>query len=169
MRALVVFASKRGGTEGLARMIGDAVSARGVQADVKPARDLPAVAGYDAVIVAGALYMLRWHRHARRFVRRRSAALTQCPVWLVSSGPLDDTARAGDIAPVRQVAELATKVGARGTVTFGGRLAADVKGFPAGAIAKKNAGDYRDPGQVAEFAASVVAALSAPSDPVTSR
>jgi len=41
---------------------------------------------YDAVVVAGALYMNRWHRHARRFVRGHTPALRGRPVWLVSSG-----------------------------------------------------------------------------------
>jgi menaquinone-dependent protoporphyrinogen oxidase len=40
------------------------------------------------------------------------------------------------------------RVGARGHVTFGGRLAPDAKGFPASAMAKKNGGDWRDAEQV---------------------
>jgi Flavodoxin domain len=78
--------------------------------------------GIDAVAGAGALYANRWHRDARRFVRRNTAALRELPVWLVSSGPLSDSAEHQEIPPARQVAKLAKRVGARGHVTFGGRL-----------------------------------------------
>ena len=36
------------------------------------------------------------------------------------------------------------KVGAKGHITLGGRLPADAKGFPASAMAKKMAGDWRN-------------------------
>ena len=72
---------------------------------------------------AGALYANRWHRDARRFVRRNTAALRELPVWLVSSGPLSDSAEHQEIPPTRQVAKLAKQL-ARSAVmsTFGGRL-----------------------------------------------
>ena len=113
----------------------------------------------DAVIVAGALYALRWHRDARRFVRRNAKVLRRLPVWLVASGPLDATARAGKLPPVRQVAKLMESIGAKGQVTFGGRLEPDAKGFPASAMAKKVSGDWRDPEQVREFASRVARSL----------
>ncbi len=100
--------------------------------------------GFDAVIVAGALYANRWHHDARRFVRRNRAALGKLPVWLVSSGPLDDTAAHRDIEPTAQVRKLAARIGARGHVTFGGCLSPDAKGFPASALAKTKSGDWRD-------------------------
>ena len=160
MSMLVVYGSKRGGTEGLATMIGEALSARGLQADVRKASEVNSVASYRAVVVAGALYAGRWHRDARRFVRRHAAALRERAVWLVSSGPLDDSARSGNIKPVRQVAKLAAAVGARGTVTFGGRLERDARGFPASAMVKTRSGDWRDPEQVSRFADAVRDALT---------
>ena len=131
MRVLVVYGSKRGGTAGLAEMIGDALVADGLTVDVRPAQQAGSPTGYDGVIVAGALYAFRWHRDARRFVRRNAAVLHGLPVWLVASGPLDATARAGELRPVRHVANLVERIGARGQVTFGGRLEPDAKGFPA--------------------------------------
>jgi menaquinone-dependent protoporphyrinogen oxidase len=159
MRVLVVYGSKRGGTAGLAEMIGDALVADGLAVDVRPARMPGSPAGYDAVIVAGALYAFRWHRDARKFVRRNAEVLRGRPVWLVASGPLDATARAGTLPPVRQVAKLVGKIGAMGQVTFGGRLEPDAKGFAASAMAKKVSGDWRDPEQVGEFASVVARAL----------
>jgi len=158
MHVLVVYGSKRGGTAGLAEMIGDALIAEGLLAYVRAAQKC-APDGYDAVIVAGALYASRWHRDARRFVRRNADALRDLPVWLVASGPLDDSARNGQKPPVRQVAKLIERIGARGEATFGGRLEPDAKGFPANAMAKKSSGDWRDPDHIKEFAAGVARSL----------
>lgn len=110
MRILVVYGSKRGGTAGLADMIGDALRSAECDAIVRPARETRGLTGVDAVIVAGALYANRWHRDARRFVRRNAAALRGLPVWLVSSGPLDDSAERSDIPPTSQVRKLAAVV-----------------------------------------------------------
>lgn len=165
MRVLVAFGSKRGGTAGLATMIGDALTDAGCEAVVAPAKDVGRVGevgDVNAVIVAGALYANRWHRHARRFVRRNASALSELPTWLVSSGPLDDSAEERDIPPTPQVAKLAGRVRARGHVTFGGRLAPDAKGFPASAMAKKKAGDWRSPAHVRRWVAMVVAELQRP-------
>ncbi|OBH05800.1 hypothetical protein A5696_25190 [Mycobacterium sp. E2699] len=162
MRVLVTFGSKRGGTGGLATMIGDALTDAGCDAVVHPAKHAGGLDGIDAVIVAGALYANRWHRDARRFVRRNTLALRGLPVWLVSSGPLDDSAEKRDIPPTAQVAKLLHRVGARGHVTFGGRLEPDAKGFPASAMAKKRAGDWRSPAHVRRWVGTVVNELHRP-------
>ena len=84
------------------------------------------------------------------------------PTYLFSSGPLDYSATEKEIPPVKGVQRLMDKVGARGHVTFGGRLAPDAKGFPASAMAKKNAGDWRDPQHVNAWIHEVAADLRAP-------
>jgi menaquinone-dependent protoporphyrinogen oxidase len=159
MRVLVTFGSSRGGTQGLAEMVADGLREQGFTVDVLPPGRVRRLDGYDAVVVGGALYAYRWHRAARRFVRRHAADLRQRPTYFFSSGPLDDSATHGDIPPVRGVSALMDKVGARGHVTFGGRLAPDAKGFPASAMAKKQAGDWRDPGQVRDWTRTIAAQL----------
>ena len=59
--------------------------------------------------------------------------------------PLDDSATQHVIRTTAQPSRLTEPVNARGHITFGGRLAPDAKGFPASAMAKKRAGDWRDP------------------------
>lgn len=164
MRVLIAFGSQRGGTAGLADMIDDALRELGCETEVSPADGIYDLAGFDAVIVASALYANRWHRDARRFVKRNTTALRQLPVWLVSSGPLDDSAEQSDIPPTKQVAKLASRIGARGHVTFGGRLSPHAAGFPASAMAKTRAGDWRDPAHVWSWAESVVAAVKSTQD-----
>ena len=98
MQVLVANGSKRGGTAGVAEMIGEELESAGVRAAVMPARHV---------------------------------------------GSIDACAMAA--------------TGARGHVTIGGRLEPDTKGFPASAMAKKSAGDWRDRDQIQRWAASIVA------------
>ncbi|HET9172303.1 MAG TPA: flavodoxin domain-containing protein [Actinospica sp.] len=159
MRILVAYGSKYGGTAGLAEMIGRELVELGQHATVRSARAVRGIGDFDAVIVAGGLYAGRWHRDARHLVTRHADELRRVPVWLVASGPLDDSALSGELRPVRQVVRAATRIGARGQVTFGGCLAPDVKGFPAAAMAKNRAGDWRDPVHIKGWTASVVESL----------
>jgi menaquinone-dependent protoporphyrinogen oxidase len=159
MRILVTYGSARGGTAGLAEMVAAGLREDGLDCDAIPAGKVRRLDGYDAVIVGGALYAFRWHRAARRFVKRHAAELRQRPTYFFSSGPLDDSASRNDIPPVKGVQALMARVGARGHVTFGGRLAPDAKGFPASAMAKKQAGDWRDPAQVRQWTQTVVTQL----------
>lgn len=159
MRVLVVHGSKRGGTAGIAEMLGDDLRANGLEADVRPARDVRDIGSYDAVVVGGALYAYRWHRDARRFVRRFRRELGIRPLWLFSSGPLDDSATEEDIPPVRFVERAMTRLGAVGHRTFGGAMPPDPEGFIARKIADGNAGDWRDPVHIARWARQIAEIL----------
>ena len=159
MRILITWGSKRGGTQGIARMLGEALQAEGHQVGVPPPGEAARARGFDAVIVGGALYANRWHRAARRFVTRREQDLRRVPVWFFSSGPLDDSADHQDIPPTVQVEILMERVGAQGHKTFGGRLLPDARGFPASAMAKKHAGDWRNPGRIRSWASDIARAL----------
>jgi menaquinone-dependent protoporphyrinogen oxidase len=163
-RILIAFGSKRGGTAGLATMIAEAFTEAGYEATIRPADAVRSLAGVDAVIVAGALYANRWHRDARLFIRRHNDELRRLPVWLVSSGSLDDSATQHEIPPAAQLSKLAERVNARGHITFGGRLAPDAKGFPASAMAKKMAGDWRDPEQIRRWVQTLVTQLQSERD-----
>ena len=160
MRVLVIHGSKRGGTTGLAEMVADALREHGIESHVRAAehrrRDL---ATYDAVVVGGGLYAGRWHRDARRFVKRHASELAEMPVWMFSSGPLDYSAEEQDIPPVPQVAAAMELVGARGHTTFGGYLAPDARGFPASAMARRSAGDWRSLEQVRKWVEEISGAL----------
>jgi menaquinone-dependent protoporphyrinogen oxidase len=159
VEVLIAYGTKRGGTAGLAEMIGRELAARGLGTTIQPARQVASIEGFDAVVLAGSLYATRWNKDAVRSTRRHAAALRGKPVWLVSSGPLDETASEGEIAPVRQVADAMASIGARGQVTFGGRLEPTAKGFPARAMARTRSGDWRDPDHVRKWAADIAEEL----------
>jgi menaquinone-dependent protoporphyrinogen oxidase len=166
MRVLVVYGSKRGGTAGLAEMVARTLRTDAVHVDLVPALAVPDLASYDAVIVGGSLYDGRWNADARRFVRRHIAELSRVPTWFFSSGPFDDSPTHRDIPPVHTVSSLMKEVGARGHVTFGGRLTPEADGFMAARLAKHHAGDWRDPVQVGAWAHQVAAELKDAHQPV---
>ncbi len=88
MRVLVAYASKAGGTRGIAEFIGEKLRGRGLQADVLEVGSVRDVAGYDAFVVGSAVYMFHWMKEAKQFVSHNKAALSARPVWLFSSGPV---------------------------------------------------------------------------------
>jgi menaquinone-dependent protoporphyrinogen oxidase len=144
MRVLVVFGSKNGGTEGLARAVAAGLAQAGHLVDVQSARDAGDPSSWDAVFVGGALYAFRWQADARRYVQRCADELRERHVWFFSSGPLDDSARQQEIPPTPQVGRLMERVQARGHVTFGGRLAPDAEGLIARSMLKNGkGGDWR--------------------------
>ena len=140
-------------------MVATDLREEGLAVDLCPARQVKEVVTYDAVVVGGALYAFRWHHDARRFVKRHANELRARPTYFFSSGPLDDSAAAKEIPPVKGVQKLMRLVDARSHITFGGRLSPDAKGFPASAMAKTSAGDWRDPEHVRTWTRSLVADL----------
>lgn len=160
MRVLVAHASVHGGTTDIARTIADELGAAGHTVDVREVRAIDGLAEWDAVVVGGGLYASLWPRRARRFVARHADELSHMPVWLFSSGPLDDSASRGELPPTPSVARLARGIAARGHHTFGGRLAADTRGFIARSMARRGlVGDFRDMQQVRAWARTIAAEL----------
>lgn len=159
MRVLITWGSKRGGTAGIAETIGEALERRGFDVVLGSAEDVDSLEEVDAVVVGGALYANRWPLNVRRFVQRNVEALRKVPVWFFSSGPLDDSADRQAIPATREVGVLAERVGARGHVTFGGRLEAEAEGFPAAAMAKESAGDWRNRARITAWAVELADAL----------
>ena len=161
MRVLVTWGSNEVAPR-IARTVGETLRAEGCEVDLLPPREATETTTFDAAIVGGALYAGRWHHAARKFVRRRQRDLQRVPVWFFSSGPLDDSSECEDIPPTPQVRTLRERVGALGHVTFDGRLAPDARGlFPAAAMAKKLAGDWRNESRITEWAREVARKLPA--------
>jgi menaquinone-dependent protoporphyrinogen oxidase len=162
VRVLVVYGSSRGGTAGLAHMVAEAFVARGILTDVGDSADVDDVSDYDSVILGGALYNGRWHQDASWFVERNLESLRALPVWFFSSGPLDDSARSGAIAPIDQVQDLARRADIRGHMTFGGVLEKRPSRFLSALMAWGKPGDFRDRQHVDEWVERIINRLNEP-------
>jgi len=173
-RTLVAYASRMGGTEGIAQAVADGLRREGLDVDLIPAADVQEVAGYDAVVLGSALYTGRWLRPARVLLENLAANRRRghpVRVWLFHSGPLGP-GQAHTTAPAPgKVAAYAIALGADQPTTFGGRIEpATAKGFLAGSMAKGDlAGDYRDFPQITDWARRIAVELTASTTGATSR
>jgi menaquinone-dependent protoporphyrinogen oxidase len=157
-RFLVAYATKRGSTREIAEELSTALEQDGFDVTVSSAAEVGDVAPYDAVVLGSSVYLYRWHRAARRFVRAFATALAGRSVWLFSTGPLDDSASTGELAPGMDAMRAATQLAARGHRTFGDRLDPGTPGRLARSMASRGAeGDYRDMDQVRAWAHAIAA------------
>lgn len=155
-KVLVAYGTTNGSTARIAETIAEALCKEGVPTEAVPAHSVTNVESYDAVVVGGGVYAGRWHKDARRFVRRHGRALAGRPLWFFSSGPLDASATEKDIPPVPGVRRAMTRLDAREHVTFGGCLEERAKGFVARKIVSSGkGGDFRDFEQIETWAARI--------------
>ncbi|WP_371667262.1 flavodoxin domain-containing protein [Streptomyces sp. NBC_00289] len=158
---LVAYGTTNGSTAEIAEAVADVLRKDGLTVESRPAQSVTNVARYDAVVVGGGLYGGRWHKDARRFVRRHRAVLAERPVWLFSSGPLDASASERDIPPVRGVRRAVIRLDAREHVTFGGCLEEGARGRVAGMILRSGkGGDFRDFGVIQAWAHGIADELT---------
>ncbi|MEV0173597.1 flavodoxin domain-containing protein [Streptomyces sp. NPDC050803] len=155
-KVLVAYGTTNGSTAQIAEAVAAVLRKEGCTAEALPAGAVARLTDYDAVVVGGGLYAGRWHKDARRFLRRHRGALAERPLWLFSSGPLDPSASERDIPPVPGLRRAMERLDARGHVTFGGCLQEGAKGRIARMIVRNGkGGDFRDFGRIEEWAAQV--------------
>ncbi|MFE1291816.1 flavodoxin domain-containing protein [Streptomyces sp. NPDC058751] len=158
---LVTYGTTNGSTAEIADAVAGILRKDGLAVESCSARSVRSVVPYDAVVVGGGLYAGRWHKDARRFVRRHRDALAQRPVWFFSSGPLGDSVAGRDVPPVRGVQRAMTRLDARGHITFGGCLEEGAKGRIAKMIVSSGkGGDFRDFGVIEAWAQGIADALT---------
>lgn len=109
-----------GGVWEIAESIGVALQQRGMAVDVRDTAAVDDVMAYDAVVLGGAVARGRWNKGAVRFAKRFAGDLIMVPVWLFSSGPLDDSAERHVVPPVPSAAKSMARLDARAHMTFGG-------------------------------------------------
>ncbi len=116
---LVGYGTKRGSTREVAEVVAAVLRDRELSVELLPLRDVKEIGHYDAAVLGGSLYTGRWHRDARRFVKKRRAALATMPVAVFGMGPrkdLDESYRRsreqldGALAKTPEVAPIATAV-----------------------------------------------------------
>lgn len=155
-KVLVAYGTTNGSTAQIAEAVAEVLRKEGLTAEALPAGSVDRVESYDAVVVGGGLYAGRWHKDARRFLRRHRRELAGRPLWLFSSGPLDPSAGERDIPPVAGLKRAMIRLDANGHVTFGGCLEEGAKGWVARMIIKNGkGGDYRDFARIEDWSRAV--------------
>lgn len=160
IKVLVGYATKNWSTAEIARAITEVLRKQGLASEMRLVRDVGEIQAYDAVVLGSPLYEGRWHKDARRFVKRHKEALSKRPVWLFSSGPLDTSASEGNIPPVPSVRRVLIEMHAQEHITFGGCLSDDGHSWAARAVVKAGkGGDFRDFKQISSWAQRIGATL----------
>ena len=95
-KVLVVYASRHGGTRGIAERIGDVLRVDGLEADVAPADEVAGVGRADAVVIGSGVYMGSWLKEGIDFIKRNEVTLAELPLWLFSSGPIPGSSKVKD-------------------------------------------------------------------------
>ncbi|MBI2780936.1 MAG: flavodoxin domain-containing protein [Chloroflexi bacterium] len=121
-KVLVAYASRLGGTRGIAEAIGAGLGKRGHEAVVKTVTDVSKVDEFDAVVLGSGVFANHWHKPALEFARRHEAALTARPIWLFSSGPVGNITNPGPLADPKEVAALRERLRPRDHQIFWGAL-----------------------------------------------
>jgi menaquinone-dependent protoporphyrinogen oxidase len=101
-RILVSYATRAGATVEVAAAIGESLSPRGFTVEVKPMKENPNPADYQAVILGSAIRMGGWLPEAVDFIKRNQQALIKIPtalftVHMLNTGD-DETSRINRLA-----------------------------------------------------------------------
>jgi len=89
-KILVAYASKYGATAEIAEKIGEVLRKAGLPADVLPVKQVSDLTPYTAVILGSAVYIVRWRKEAVKFLKANEKLLAERPVWIFSSGPMEE-------------------------------------------------------------------------------
>jgi menaquinone-dependent protoporphyrinogen oxidase len=87
-KVLVAYASRHGGTAGIAERIGEVLRREGFEATTSSTDDATGIQTTDAFVIGSGVYMGSWLKEARDFITSHHSTLAGQPVWLFSSGPL---------------------------------------------------------------------------------
>jgi menaquinone-dependent protoporphyrinogen oxidase len=89
----IVFASRHGGTAGIATHIAEVLRTTGFEVAVADAANGPDSTGFDGYVVGSGVYMGSWLKDGTEFLERNQSTLATRPVWLFSSGPLPGSSK----------------------------------------------------------------------------
>lgn len=121
MNVLVAVASKHGSTWEIAQTIGEVIADYGINVTVAQVDDFADISDYDAIVLGSAVYMGRWMRSARTFIRKHLRVLQSRPVWLFSSGPASNPHHQTNQQSV-DIEGIATRTSAIEHQVFAGRI-----------------------------------------------
>jgi menaquinone-dependent protoporphyrinogen oxidase len=87
-QVLVAYGTRYGSTREVAETVAATLGEQGMETDVKQAREVRSLGGYDAVVLGTPLYMGALHRDVRALLEKNRAALEHTPFALFALGPI---------------------------------------------------------------------------------
>ncbi len=157
MTVLVTYASKHGSTQGIAEAIGDRLRERGLDAEVRPVREVKDLERYDTVVLGSAVYLGAWLKEAQRFLDRHEEDAPSRAALAVQQRS-DGRRIANGPRGLGEAAAAARRRSAPGTTTCSGALdPKDLSILERTAIkaAKSPIGDFRDWSDIERWADSI--------------
>lgn len=88
-KVLVAFATSYGSTREVADAVAETLRGRGLDVDLRPAREVKKLEGYGAVVLGAPLISHHWHKDALGFLSRFRKVLPGIPVAVFSLGPVN--------------------------------------------------------------------------------
>ena len=95
-RIQVAYASRHGGTAGIARRIAEVLRAEGAEVVVADTADRPDPGTFDGHVIGSGVYLGSWLKEATAYLERHQSTLAERPIWLFSSGPLPGSTKETD-------------------------------------------------------------------------
>lgn len=121
MKVLVVYASRLESTAVIARVIGNQLTRRGLEVDLRPTTKALDAGKYQAVVVGSAVHLRHWDKEAIHYLKDQAPDLADRPTWLFQVGPFGLDAAEHTRAP-HIVTELCFEIGSHEPKTFEGDL-----------------------------------------------
>jgi menaquinone-dependent protoporphyrinogen oxidase len=155
---LIAYATKHGSTHEVAEFVAAHLADAGVEAHTLPADRVRSLDEFEAVVLGAPLYMGRWHRDARAFLRRFGPELASRPFAVFALGPVKDEAKQWEEAREQLYLTLAHAPGVEPVTVglFGGAIVPETLHFP---FSHVPAGDLRDWDEIREWTARLPDAL----------
>ncbi len=140
---LVAYATKHGSTEEVAEAVTEELQGLGLEVELAKLRKARNLDGYRSVVIGAPLYTGRWHKDARKFVKRHGKALEALPVAVFALGPLKlaEEDVAGSRNQLDRALALVPELRPATVEVFGGVIDPGKLRFP---FNRMEAGDARD-------------------------
>jgi menaquinone-dependent protoporphyrinogen oxidase len=163
---LVTYASKYGATKEIAEKIGQVLRQAGLKVNVLPVKDVYDLTSYRAVILGCAVYIGKWLKEAREFLKGNEKSLAERPLWLFSSGPTGDgdaVALLGGWQLPSDQQPVIDRIQSRNIAVFHGCINPDklnfIEKWSIKNVVKKPFGDFRDWDAITSWASGIAVTL----------
>ncbi len=157
---LLAYATKYGSTREIAEAIFDALKKKKANVDLLPAAEVGSLKDYQAVVLGAPLYINKWHKDARRFLKKHKNGLMQMPVAVFAVGPSfkgDEEEFKGAWEQFDKVLNAFPWLEPAAKEVFGGKIDPAELSFPFNRTLKDiPAADFRDWDAIAKWAQGLI-------------